>query len=139
MKCGFFVKAVPAVFVGDTVTKILSGVEMIISRVIETLDFGGKKSFLTNTRSGNHLFTCLSRDEQICHARRFKALHPHGGLLAHGFEREKFQSRGGYHHGQLRDFSLRSLVLQCSRELLIVLDQYVFHHRRSVHFCRHCG
>ena len=139
MKCGFFVKAVPAVFVGDTVTKILSGVEMIISRVIETLDFGGKKSLLTNTRSGNHLFTCLSRDEQICHARRFKALHPHGGLLAHGFEREKFQSRGGYHHGQLRDFSLRSLVLQCSRELLIVLDQYVFHHRRSVHFCRHCG
>ena len=90
MKCGFFVKAVPAVFVGDAVTKILSGIEMIVSRVIETFDFGGKKTALRSYRSVTHLFTCLSRDQTNRHARRFKALYPHGGLLTHGFEREKF-------------------------------------------------
>ena len=102
MKCGFFVKAVPAVFVGDAITRILSGVEVIVGRIIETLDFGCKKPFLTSSLYVNHfLFNFLNRSELASNARLFKVIHSHGGLLAQGFERKRFQSPRSHHHGQL--------------------------------------
>ena len=46
MKCGFYIKAVPAIFVGDTFARIFEGLESVIGRIIRAVNHKGKRLLL---------------------------------------------------------------------------------------------